>query len=283
VGRAEVARLKDLNNQMKESKQLLHDQLDSLKEELDAARSRIAELEAQLEAASAFGGGSELAPGAGEAQPDKCIVPLDRSDEECSSPPSLEVDAAARMNPFRALGDLGLGESASQLVAFTGEHGYVVVFGADSADGEPSARTQIVEDAAAALTASGVSLTLHKLDISELEDGSAFVVPGEDDSNVSADLCAVCQALTRSQMAGPFVSSLQELSASAAADPSSVIWLLLVGNNGIVILESLKSAVFSKTLVQTVTGSIVVPSNLHIIVETAEEENLPLPCHWVKV
>lgn len=48
-------------------------------------------------------------------------------------------------------------------------------------------------------------------------------------------------------------------------------------------LENLKSAVFSNSEVQTVTGNISVPHNLHVIVETAEEENLPLPCLWVKI
>jgi hypothetical protein len=48
-------------------------------------------------------------------------------------------------------------------------------------------------------------------------------------------------------------------------------------------LESLKSAVFSRSEVQTVTGNISVPYNVHVIVETAEEDNLPLPCQWVNI
>ena len=84
-------------------------------------------------------------------------------------------------------------------------------------------------------------------------------------------------------MPGPFVHSLQQLAAAAAADPAPVIWLLLVGNNGGMVLESLKAAVFSRSLVQTVTGDVSVPDNLHVIVETAEEENLPLPCHWLQM
>jgi hypothetical protein len=48
-------------------------------------------------------------------------------------------------------------------------------------------------------------------------------------------------------------------------------------------LENLKTAVFSRSTVQTVTGSIDVPDTVHFIVETAEEENLPLPCYWVKM
>ena len=87
----------------------------------------------------------------------------------------------------------------------------------------------------------------------------------------------------RAQVAGPFVASLQQLAAAAAADPASVTWLLLVGNNGMVTLESLKASVFSKVSVQTLTGDISLPHNLHLIVETAEEENLPLPCLWIKI
>jgi hypothetical protein len=76
---------------------------------------------------------------------------------------------------------------------------------------------------------------------------------------------------------------LQQCAAAAAADPAAVVWMLLVGNNGTKTLETLKAAVFSNNLVQTVTGDVSLPDNLHLIIETAEEENLPLPCHWVKV
>jgi hypothetical protein len=85
------------------------------------------------------------------------------------------------------------------------------------------------------------------------------------------------------QVPGPFVASLQQLAAAAEADPASVTWLLLVGNNGMVTLESLKLSVFSKAVVQTMTGDISLPHNLHLIVETAEEDNLPLPCCWLKL
>lgn len=85
------------------------------------------------------------------------------------------------------------------------------------------------------------------------------------------------------QTPGPFVASLQEQAAAAEADPATVIWLHLVGNNDTLTLENLKSAVFSQSTVQTVTGDVRVPHNVHVIVETAEEENLPLPCFWVKI
>ena len=89
--------------------------------------------------------------------------------------------------------------------------------------------------------------------------------------------------LSRVQAPGPFVASLQEQAAAAAADPATVIWLHLIGNNGTMTLENLKAAVFSRSTVQTATGSIEVPDNVHFIVETAEEENLPLPCYWVRM
>ncbi len=85
------------------------------------------------------------------------------------------------------------------------------------------------------------------------------------------------------QEPGPFVHSLQQLAAAAADDPTSVMWLLLVGNNDTMALETLKAAVLSKSLVQTVTGDVSVPDNVHVIVETAEEDNLPLPCHWLQI
>ncbi len=85
------------------------------------------------------------------------------------------------------------------------------------------------------------------------------------------------------QEPGPFVRSLQQLAAAAADDPASVMWLLLVGNNSTMALETLKAAVLSKGLVQTVTGDVSVPDNVHVIVETAEEDNLPLPCHWLQI
>jgi hypothetical protein len=50
------------------------------------------------------------------------------------------------------------------------------------------------------------------------------------------------------QVPGPFVHSLQQLAAAAADDPACVTWLLLVGNNGTMTLETLKAAVFSRGL-----------------------------------
>ncbi len=85
------------------------------------------------------------------------------------------------------------------------------------------------------------------------------------------------------QAPGPFVASLQQCGTAAAADPATVVWLLLVGNNGSKTLETLKAAVFSNTIVQTITGDITLTDNIHLIVETGEEDNIPLPCHWVKV
>ncbi len=85
------------------------------------------------------------------------------------------------------------------------------------------------------------------------------------------------------QAPGPFVASLQQCGAAAAADPATVVWLLLVGNNGTKTLETLKAAVFSNNVVQTITGDIALTDNFHLIIETGEEENLPLPCHWIKV
>ncbi len=85
------------------------------------------------------------------------------------------------------------------------------------------------------------------------------------------------------QAPGPFVLSLQQCGAAAAADAATVVWLLLVGNNGTKTLETLKAAVFSNNIVQTVIGDVILTDNVHLIIETAEEENLPLPCHWVKV
>lgn len=270
VGRAEVARLKDWNNQAKQSIKELDAQLQLAQAELGDARARIAELEDQLAAAASAAPAPAVAA---ETAPQKLPV-LDEIHSSGGSEtaaaalePGVQEHAAARTNPFHALSDIGLDERAAQLVALAGAHGYAIVFGADSAEGEPSARSQLVENAAAAMTAAGVSVAVHKLDISGMAGGSAFVVFGDDDS----------------QTPGPFVASLQEQAAAAEADPATVIWLHLVGNNDTLTLENLKSAVFSQSTVQTVTGDVRVPHNVHVIVETAEEENLPLPCFWVKI
>ena len=208
VGRAEVARLKDLNSQARLDAQQLHGQLDSLTAELDTARARITELEAALSAAAA-------APAAAPAPLAKSSVSEDRHSavEEGVSAQALdaapqEAEGAPRNNPFKALGDIGLGEAAAQLVAHAGEHGYAIVFGADSAEGEPSARSQLVETAAAALTAAGVAVAVHKIDISGMDDGSAFVVVGEDGTEVRAWLLLVCVC-----------SSLIDVCACAGARP----------------------------------------------------------------
>jgi hypothetical protein len=76
--------------------------------------------------------------------------------------------------------------TSADVTRAAGEHGYAVLLGADSAEGEPSARSQLVENAAAALAAAGVAVAVHKLDITALEDGAAFVVVGEDGSQVRA-------------------------------------------------------------------------------------------------
>ena len=78
------------------------------------------------------------------------------------------------------------------VTAAAGEYGYAVVLGADCAEGEPSARSQLVENAAAAVAAAGVAVAVHKLDITALEDGAAFVVAGEDGSQVRLHLKPLC-------------------------------------------------------------------------------------------
>ena len=61
----------------------------------------------------------------------------------------------------------------------------------------------------------------------------------------------------RAQVPGPFVHSLQQLAAAAADDPACVTWLLLVGNNGTMALETLKAAVFSKGLAPSSSRNVV--------------------------
>ena len=185
-----MARLKDWNNQAKQSMKELDEQLQSAQTELGAARARIAELEGQLAAAA-----SAVAE---EPTPQKLRV-LDEIHSAGASETAAaaletdaQEDAVARTNPFHALGDIGLDERAAQLVALAGAHGYAIVFGADSAEGEPSARTQLVENAAAALTAAGVCVVVHKLDISGMAGGSAFVVFGDDDSQVNSRWLTCC-------------------------------------------------------------------------------------------
>jgi hypothetical protein len=191
VGRAEVARLKDLNIKMKHDVAQLDEQLQLANAELETARARIEDLEVQLAAASAAAPASAAAQ---EPEPAKNTV-IDDKEQVAEADPAAaahEPLAVARTNPFLALGDIGLGEVESQLVALAGAHGYVLVFGEDSAEGAPSARTQIVENAAAALTAAGTTVVLHKLDISEMETDSAFVVLGEDGSQVRAGWRVPC-------------------------------------------------------------------------------------------
>jgi hypothetical protein len=120
VGRAEVARLKELNTQSKLGMKQLEQQLESAGAELEAARARIAELEARLAAA----------PPAVDVErlPEKSAVCDDRGQdalpESAPAPHDTEIqqETASRSNPFRALGDIGLGDAASRLVALTGEH-----------------------------------------------------------------------------------------------------------------------------------------------------------------
>ncbi len=186
-----MARLKDLNTHMKHDMTQIEEQLQLANAELETARARITELEAQLAAAAAapaatFAAAVPSSAADDESEPVKGTVLDDREGAAVSKSiaDAQELEVAARKNPFQALGDIGMGEAASQLVAFAGEHGYAVVFGADSAEGEPSARTQLVENTAAALTAAGTSVAVHKLDISDMDTDSAFVVLGEDGSHV---------------------------------------------------------------------------------------------------
>ncbi len=192
VGRAEVARLKELNTQSKLWMKQHEQELESANKELETARARIAELEAQLAAAASIA----TAAADPEPVPAKSVVTDDRSDdaspESAPAPHHTEIqqEMPSRSNPFHALGDIGLGDAASRLLALAGAHGYVVLLGADSAEGEPSARSQLVENTAAALAAAGVAVAVHKLDITALDDGAAFVVAGDDGSEV----CAAMQA-----------------------------------------------------------------------------------------
>ncbi len=174
-------------------------QLQLAQAELGDARARIAELEDQLAAAASAAPAPAVAA---ETAPQKLPV-LDEIHSSGGSEtaaaalePGVQEHAAARTNPFHALSDIGLDERAAQLVALAGAHGYAIVFGADCAEGEPSARSQLVENAAAAMTAAGVSVAVHKLDISGMAGGSAFVVFGDDDSQVRSRwlVCRCCVA-----------------------------------------------------------------------------------------
>jgi len=186
VGRAEVARLKDLNSQAKQDAKELNEKLEAVAAELEGARARIAELEAAVAAASAASTAAPAPQPKSSVSEDSRAASADSVSAAAAAGASQEEEAAPRVNAFQSLGDIGLGEAASQLVAHVGEHGYAIIFGADSAEGEPSARTQLVESAAAAVTAAGVAVAVHKIDISGLNDGSAFVVPGEDGADVRA-------------------------------------------------------------------------------------------------
>lgn len=189
-----MARLKELNTQSKLGMKQLEEELRSEKEELQGARARIAALEDELAAATTAAAATSTA--AAETISDKSAVSEDRQNA-----PVSECAAAAqelRANPFGALADIGLQEAAAQIVAHAGEHGYVIVFGSDSAEGEPSARTQLVENAAAAVTSAGVAVAVVKLDISGAEDGSAFVVVGEDGCQVR--FSTECSLVHRSRL-----------------------------------------------------------------------------------
>ncbi len=193
-----MARLKELNTQSKLGMKQLEEELRSEKEELEGARARIAALEDELAAATTAAAATSTV--AAEPISDKSAVSEDRQNAPVSECAAAAQDAAAalRANPFGALADIGLQEAAAQIVAHAGEHGYVIVFGSDSAEGEPSARTQLVENAAAAVTSAGVAVAVVKLDISGAEDGSAFVVVGEDGCQVR--FSTECSLVHRSRL-----------------------------------------------------------------------------------
>ena len=101
----------------------LEQQLHTASKELETARACIAELEAQLAAAAVVDV---------QRAPEKSAVCDDRGvdalPEAAAAPRDTEIqqeiqqETASRLNPFRALGDIGLGDAASRLVALAGEH-----------------------------------------------------------------------------------------------------------------------------------------------------------------